>query len=907
MSSSNFDFLPDTQEFALLKKTAKDAERFVGLSDDARYGILISRSALEIAVRWIYSVDDELRYLFETGKVETTLHKLTDHRQFKKLLRRSVLSAVNKVRMMGNDAAHLPKGRESFSYEEGVDVLYSLFEFLDWLVQTYVEMCFVSREFSKSLVPSPADGTDGTQSAQSDAQAALWSVKAANVPVPSIAKLVEENRESAEAFNAAKKAGWENYQPATCDTETQRFLLEKKVGELNKRQAQAVKQPVRNALVWAGAGTGKTRVLTTRIAWLIATGLARPDQILALTFTNKAAGEIHDRLIDEFGLNVERMMLGTFHSVALKLLRQHPAEAGLPVHFTVMDDDLQRIYIDQLLSMPDAVQLREKLELPVNGHGDSLFDPFRLQSAINLQKERGFRAADMKTGETSEEQFLKGFYEIYERECRSSSRLDFGELIFRATEMLERNPELREEYSARLGFVLIDEFQDISGLQYRLIKQIAGPDSRRNTVFCVGDDDQRIYGFRGVRSETMKRFIEEFHISSMVTLDTNYRSTQVILDAANRLIAFNEDRFAKSLSPTEKTPQGDQITVTCAFTPSAEAAWVVKGIEEMHRQGARWRDCAVLYRNKANVEDVKHSLEAHDIPFTVVTSRGFYDRPEIRTVMSWLGVLGSQDDDSLWRLFSLPGLDLSGGLKAELFELKKASGGEKSFWEILDAYESGGAHAAEARRVLDRVVMVRCACLDLPLPEMICRIVDLVGDQDIFTDERNIRSQTDNLQQLADIASNFYEEFGIDPDRPAIRPFDEEGNSPISEFIGTAALAPEEKPDTEANDRVQLMTVHTSKGLEFQNVWLVAAEQGKFPYGTWKKDLSREEFRKLISDERRLMYVAMTRARRRLFISWVRRRKGNGVWSSKTFDQQRSQFIDELPEDYLDFQFASGC
>ena len=407
------------------------------------------------------------------------------------------------------------------------------------------------------------------------------------------------------------------------------------VESLNPMQRAAVELPAEHALILAGAGSGKTRVLTTRIAWILAQGMARPSQILAVTFTNKAAKEMQDRLEVMVTADIRTMWVGTFHGIANRLLRYHAEEAGLPKTFQIMDSSDQLSLIKRLMK-------EAGIDTDVN-------DPKAFQSRINRFKEAGLRASDVAADEESGN---PGFYRLYESRCQKDGLVDFAELLLRSTELLERNAILREHYAARFRFVLVDEFQDTNALQFRWIKTIASPKSPTNAVFCVGDDDQSIYAFRGARVGNMADFITDYGVKHVVKLEQNYRSTSHILDAANAVIANNENRMGKNL--WTDAGAGDRITIYEAADDKDEARSLTQEVLTDHRSGRPWKDFAVLYRNNAQSRLIEQYLTANAVPYRIYGGLRFFDRAEVKDVTAYLRLLSNPEDTSLLRVINQP-------------------------------------------------------------------------------------------------------------------------------------------------------------------------------------------------------------------------------------------------------------
>lgn len=644
------------------------------------------------------------------------------------------------------------------------------------------------------------------------------------------------------------------------------------VNSLNPMQRSAVELPAEHALILAGAGSGKTRVLTTRIAWIIAKGMARPAQILAVTFTNKAAREMRDRLEGMVNADMRSMWVGTFHGIAHKLLRLHCEDAGLPSTFQIIDSSDQ-------LSLVKRLMKEQGVDTETN-------DARSWQARINRFKEAGLRAKEV----AAEEEPLggQGFYRLYENRCQKEGLVDFAELLLRSTELLERNAVLREHYADRFRFVLVDEFQDTNALQFRWIKAIVSPASTTNSLFCVGDDDQSIYAFRGARVGNMADFVNDYHVKHLVKLEQNYRSTSHILDAANAVIANNAQRMGKNL--WTEAGKGELIGIYGADDDREEARSLTQDILTLHRSGTPWRDCAVLYRNNAQSRIIEQYFTANSIPYRIYGGLRFFDRQEVKDVTAYLRLLSNPEDTSVLRVINQP----PRGIGATTIERITAHANERgvTLWEAMHDWQAEDtATVKRAAGFMKLVADMKEACEGLPLPEVIAKVMEMSGLKIYYESKPDHDIRLENMGEMVNAATGFCRENGIDEEQPAFEAGIDNGMTPLDGFLAQAALEADDKNEEGVSDSVQMMTVHASKGLEFPNVWLCGLEDGLFPHHA--RDEAEED--KAISEERRLMYVAMTRAQKRLRISWCAQRMLYGDIKY----QDRSQFIDEIPEEHV--------
>ncbi|HUW35824.1 MAG TPA: UvrD-helicase domain-containing protein [Rhodocyclaceae bacterium] len=658
---------------------------------------------------------------------------------------------------------------------------------------------------------------------------------------------------------------------------------------LNPEQLAAVTLPPQHALILAGAGSGKTRVLTTRIAWLIQTNQAGPHSILAVTFTNKAAKEMLTRLSAMLPINLRGMWIGTFHGLCNRLLRAHHREAGLPQLFQILDQADQLSAIKRLLKALDV--------------DDEKFPPRELQHFINAQKEQGLRASQVEAWDDYSRRRVE-IYEAYERQCQREGVVDFAELLLRCFELLSRNEILRRHYQQRFRHILVDEFQDTNALQYRWLKLLAGgaatppspgrdgefgghrstPVERRSeaqatgmggwcSMFAVGDDDQSIYGFRGAEVGNMRDFEREFKVANVIRLEQNYRSHGNILDAANAIIKNNPTRLGKNL--WTDAGSGEPIRVYEAGSDLDEARWIVEEIRALAREGHARAEIALLYRSNAQSRVLEHALFSAGLPYRVYGGLRFFERQEVKHALAYLRLIANPDDDTAFaRVVNFPARGIGA---RSLEQLADAARGKGSSLHAAIGGLSGkaGVSLSAFAALVDRL---REGTAGLPLPEMVDHVIELSGLAEHYQNEKEGADRVANLDELVNASASFVAEEGGRTD-------EETGESELASFLAHAALEAGEHQAGDSDDAVQLMTVHSAKGLEFNVVFISGLEEGLFPH-----ENSAQEDRGL-EEERRLMYVAVTRARARLYLSFAQTRMLHG----QTRYNVPSRFIDEIP------------
>jgi len=639
------------------------------------------------------------------------------------------------------------------------------------------------------------------------------------------------------------------------------------LAHLNPQQLAAVTLPPQHALILAGAGSGKTRVLTTRIAWLISTGQVGPHGILAVTFTNKAAKEMLARLSAMLPINTRGMWIGTFHGLCNRLLRAHHREAGLPALFQILDSADQLSAIKRLLK-----------NLNVD---DEKYPPRELAHFINAHKEQGIRAAQAEIYDDFTQRRVE-LYAEYEAQCQREGVVDFAELLLRSYELLQRNEPLRRHYQERFRHILVDEFQDTNVLQYQWLKLLAGRNGNETlpngaSLFAVGDDDQSIYAFRGAEVGNMRDIEREFAVQNVIRLEQNYRSHGNILDAANALIKNNRGRLGKNL--WTDAGAGEPIRVFEAFSDLDEARFIVDEIRELVRDGQPRQQIALLYRSNAQSRVLEHQLFTAGVPYRVYGGLRFFDRQEIKHALAYLRLIANPDDDTAFaRVVNFP----TRGIGSRSIEaLQEAAHRANSSLYNAAASLSGKAGAAVGN-FIRLVESLRSETAALPLPEVIDHLIDKSGLRQHYLGEKEGRERLENLDELINAATAFLQEEGDAAAGPA------EGN-PLAAFLAHASLEAGEHQAGEGQEAVQLMTVHAAKGLEFDVVFITGIEQGLFPH-----ENSAQE-RDGLEEERRLMYVAVTRARKRLYLTHAQTRMLHG----QTRYCLPSLFLEELPEELL--------
>ncbi len=621
---------------------------------------------------------------------------------------------------------------------------------------------------------------------------------------------------------------------------------------LNPPQLQAVTLPHQSALILAGAGSGKTRVLTTRIAYLISTGAVSPHGILAVTFTNKAAKEMVTRLSAMLPINTRGMWIGTFHGLCNRLLRAHYREANLPQTFQILDSG------DQLSAIKRVMKAQQ-----IN---DEKYPPRELQNFISSSKEQGLRASEVEAFDPYTQRKVEVFAE-YDAQCQREGVVDFSELLLRCFELLSRNASIREHYQQRFRHILVDEFQDTSPLQYQWLKLLAGTG---NSLFAVGDDDQSIYAFRGAHVGNMQDLLRDFHIESVIKLEQNYRSHGNILDAANALISNNRNRLGKNLWTSEQG--GEKLRVYEAVNDAEEANFIASEIKHLKSEGFKLSEIALLYRSNAQSRVLEHALVSSGLSYRVYGGLRFFERQEIKHALAYLRLMENTDDDNaLLRIINFPTRGIGARSIEQLQESARIHG--TTLWDA--AARAGGKVSA----FVTLMESLRSATRDLPLPEIIAHVLEHSGLISNYKNEtgakkREAEERLANLEELAAAALLFVHENEDDS---------------LTSFLTHASLEAGEHQAGDQDDALHLMTVHASKGLEFNAVFITGLEEGLFPHQ------NSQNVDGGLDEERRLMYVAITRARRRLYLTFAQSRMLHG----KSSYGMVSSFLNELPDELL--------
>ena len=666
---------------------------------------------------------------------------------------------------------------------------------------------------------------------------------------------------------------------------------------LNPEQLAAVTLPPRPALILAGAGSGKTRVLTTRIAWLLQTGQVSPGGLMAVTFTNKAAKEMLTRLSTMLPYNTRGMWIGTFHGLCNRFLRAHWKAARLPQSF-------------QILDASDTVSAIKRVIKAMN-LDEERFVPKQVSWFIAASKEDGQRPGDVDIRD-AHTQKLVDIYRAYEEQCDREGVVDFAELMLRTYEIMRDDAAIREHYRRRFRHILVDEFQDTNRLQYAWLKMFAPPQAWEGGVFAVGDDDQSIYAFRGAQVGNMADFEREYSVQEVIKLEQNYRSMGHILDAANELISHNERRLGKNLR-TDAGP-GEPIRVHEATSDYAEAQWILEELSQLHRGGIERREMALLYRSNAQSRVMESALFNAGIPYRVYGGLRFFERAEVKHALAYLRLLENpHDDTSFLRVVNFPARGIGARTVEQLQDAARASG--RSLSQSVGAL--AGAAGGKVQGFVQLIDRLREGTRGLTLREIIEHMLHDSGLLDFYRTDKDGADRIENLEELVNAAEAFVTQEGFGRDAVAM-PVDELGPgtlvtpdeagvmaaaavpvtpdaetgeimSPLAAFLTHASLEAGDNQAEAGQDAVQLMTIHSAKGLEFDAVFITGLEEGLFPHENALSDADG------IEEERRLMYVAITRARRRLYLTFSQTRMLHG----QTRYNLRSRWFDELPETSL--------
>lgn len=635
------------------------------------------------------------------------------------------------------------------------------------------------------------------------------------------------------------------------------------LNDLNDAQRQAVAAPASNMLVLAGAGSGKTRVLVHRIAWLVQAEGVSPNSILAVTFTNKAAREMRERIDQLMKISTGSMWVGTFHGIAHRLLKAHWKDAGLPQNFQILDSD------DQLRMIK---RIHKELELD-----ESRWPPRQSQWFINNQKDEGRRAEHIQVlGHDPLQKTQIAVYQRYEQACQRQGVVDFAELLLRAHELWLKKPEVLKHYQQRFRHILVDEFQDTNTVQYAWLRVLAG---QQTPIMAVGDDDQSIYGWRGAKIENIRQFSKDFSNVVTVRLEQNYRSTSNILNAANAVIANNSDRLGKELWTDGE--EGEPLSLYTAFNEQDEARFVVDQIEDWVRDGNRRSEAAILYRSNAQSRVLEEALIRSGMPYRIYGGQRFYDRLEIKNALAYARLINNRDDDTaIERVINTPTRGIGNKTIDTIRDFAREH--QLSMWVAIGQVLEQKLLTARASNALlvfvNLINRLDAESDDMSLDDVLDQTINSSGLIDLYKKEKGEKGQAriENLQELVIAARQFTA--------------DDDSLSPLQQFLDSAALDAGEQQADEHQDSVQLMTLHSAKGLEFPLVFLVGMEENLFPH-----KMSLEESGRL-EEERRLCYVGITRAMQKLYICYAesRRMYGNENYNSP------SRFIREIPEEHIE-------
>ena len=638
------------------------------------------------------------------------------------------------------------------------------------------------------------------------------------------------------------------------------------IDSLNDRQREAVSAEPGPLLVLAGAGSGKTRVLTHRVAWVCEVNGLSPFSVLAVTFTNKAASEMRSRVEELLGISAAAMWVGTFHGLAHRMLRMHHEAARLPQGFQILDSD------DQLRMVKRVVR---QLDLD-----EKLWPPKQAQWYINHHKDEGLRPQNIDPGQDFNKQKMLEIYRLYQEQCDRSGVVDFAELLLRTLELIRDNDDLLGHYQRRFQHILVDEFQDTNAIQYAWLRLMAGADT---PMFVVGDDDQSIYGWRGARIENIHHFEKDFSNTQVIRLEQNYRSTGTILKAANALIAENRERLGKEL--WTQSEAGDPIMFYSAYNEKDEARFVIDRIENWVEQGRNRKEIAVLYRSNAQSRQFEESLVTRGIPYRVYGGLRFFERAEIKDTLAYLRMISNADADHAFeRTVNHPPRGIG---QKTLDEIRlHAREQSLSMWNAANELVSSSKLSARAHSALqvylDLIRRMTSELAEVPLGEQIKIGIEASGLDVHFTKDKTEKGQSrlENLQELVGAGKGFQYDAVID-----------ENLSMLDAFLAHAALEAGEGQADAWDDCVQLMTMHSVKGLEFPLVFLVGMEEGLFPHQRSSEEPSRME------EERRLCYVGITRAREELVVTCAEVRRLFGYEEKRN---PRSRFIGEIPKELIE-------
>lgn len=634
--------------------------------------------------------------------------------------------------------------------------------------------------------------------------------------------------------------------------------------DLNKEQASVVTAPHRNLLVIAGAGSGKTRVLVHRIAWLIQEQGLSPHEILAVTFTNKAAREMRGRIEELLGIPIHTMWVGTFHGLAHRMLRQHFEAARLPEAFQILDSD-------------DQLRLIKRIHKQLN-LDETNWPPKQSQWYINNHKDAGTRPGDVCSDGSLFDETMLGVYQTYQTHCERAGVVDFAELLLRTYELLQQNPDLLAHYHDRFRYILVDEFQDTNALQYAWLKLIT---SSRSKIMIVGDDDQSIYSWRGAQVGNIHRFCSDYEDTQTIRLEQNYRSTKTILAAANAVIANNSNRLGKDLWTSGD--EGEPIALYSAFNEVDEARFAVSAIEQWTAMGHRNSSAAILYRSNAQSRVLEEELLRSGIPYRIYGGQKFFDRAEIKDALAYLRLLANRHDDGAFeRVVNVPTRGIGNTTLNALRDHAKQF--DVSLWQATQMLMQNQHLNGRAINALSQFVHLidnlATETEDYQLSNQTefvlthSKLLEFYGKEN----SESAQSRVENLQELIQATKAY-----------STNETDENNLTNLQAFLAHVALESGENQADQFEDSVQLMTLHSAKGLEFELVIICGLEEGLFPHHMSNDDPHRLE------EERRLCYVGMTRAKQKLMLTFAESRR---IYGRENFPKP-SRYLLEIPTEYI--------
>jgi DNA helicase II / ATP-dependent DNA helicase PcrA len=634
--------------------------------------------------------------------------------------------------------------------------------------------------------------------------------------------------------------------------------------QLNEKQREAIAAPATDMLVLAGAGSGKTRVLVHRMAWLMEVEGIAPYNILAVTFTNKAAREMRSRVEQLMKSSLHTMWIGTFHGLAHRLLRTHATEAGLPDNFQILDSDDQYRLLRRVIK---SMNLDEK-------H----WPPKQVQWYINGNKDEGLRPEHIETYGDHSQQKMKEIYAAYQKTCDRSGLVDFAELLLRAHELWLKNPAILTHYQKRFRAVLVDEFQDTNNIQYAWLRLLA---CDNNNMMIVGDDDQSIYGWRGANVENINHFLRDYPGANTIRLEQNYRSTGNILKAANGVIDHNQGRLGKELWTEDS--EGELISLYAGFNELDEARFIVSRIKDWRDKGDALADCAILYRNNAQSRVLEEALLQESVAYRIYGGLRFFERQEIKDALAYLRMSNQPEDDAAFeRVINTPARGMGDKTLQQIRELARDT--EQTLWQasqhILREKRLSGRANNALQSFMDLILKLQKDIQPMSLDQLADHVIKQSGLFAMYQAEKGEKAQSriENLEELVTACK----QFEIPPEA--------EEMTPLSAFLAHASLEAGESQADSHQDAVQMMTIHSAKGLEFPLVILAGVEEGMFP-----SQMSNEEPGRL-EEERRLCYVGMTRAMQKLYITYAESRRVYGQDKYHT----PSRFIREIPSECIE-------